>query len=180
MDTIIFVENGHKRKGFIKNCLCCQKQFPARMNGGKNFCSNDCRGRYRRNRVEIECLWCQKKCERAVSKVNTLSFCSRKCKDEAQRLDGLSELHLPHYGTGYSNYEHLIERTDNPCCKDCEENRRYVLTVHHIDGNRTNNQRDNLEIVCGSCHMKCHLKLVESGWRYCTGSLTPRDMLKSL
>ena len=180
MDTIIFEENGHKRKGILKSCLFCQRQFPSRINGGKYFCNNICRGKYRRNRVELQCLWCKKIFERRVSKVNSLSFCSRKCKDAAQRLNGLVELHLPHYGTGFSTYENLIERTENPICVDCLDDRRYLLTVHHIDGNRSNNICSNLEIVCGSCHMKRHLKLVEGVWRYCTSALTPREALCEL
>lgn len=177
---ITFVENGRKRKGIIKVCDICKNEFPSRLNADKKFCSNKCRFLGRQNRIQIECAWCKKKFERPPSKINDLAFCTRKCKDTAQRLGGLIQLQLPHYGSGYSNYECLIDRTENPCCVGCGEKKRYCLTAHHKDGNRQNNVCENLEIVCGNCHMKRHLKLIDGVWVYNTKALTPRELLCEL
>lgn len=51
----------------------------------------------------------------------------------------------------------LIESGRSYVCADCKQpplwqNKRLVLQVHHIDGNRLNNKSDNLEFLCPNCH----------------------------
>jgi 5-methylcytosine-specific restriction endonuclease McrA len=41
-------------------------------------------------------------------------------------------------------------------CKICGFDDLNVLCVHHIDGNRKNNDISNLEILCANCHFKMH------------------------
>jgi hypothetical protein len=62
----------------------------------------------------------------------------------------------------------------------CGDRRKYLLCVHHKDGDTENNIADNLEIVCWNCHIKRHLKLVNKEWVYCSSALTPRHFLESL
>jgi hypothetical protein len=63
-------------------------------------------------------------------------------------------------------------------CK-CGVNQKYLLAIHHIDGNINNNNKDNHEIVCANCHIKRHLKqrIKDGEWVYHTKSLTPREIL---
>jgi 5-methylcytosine-specific restriction endonuclease McrA len=108
-----------------------------------------------------------------------LYFCSRKCKDDAQKIGGVQEIMPPHYGrsNGKNVYKNLIENTCSPTCIGCSEINKYLLCVHHIDGNRNNNALSNLEIVCGNCHIKRHLKLINGEWVYDCDYLTDRDLL---
>jgi 5-methylcytosine-specific restriction endonuclease McrA len=87
----------------------------------------------------------------------------------------------PHYGTA-NGRNSLIERQDNPVCCGCGEDKRYLLCVHHIDGNKDNNVLENFEILCPTCHAKRHLYFDEKSntWIYCTKYLTPRDKLNEV
>ena len=48
-------------------------------------------------------------------------------------------------------------------CIDCSNKTEYILTVHHKDGIRQNNKKENLEVVCSNCHIKRHLYKNENG-----------------
>lgn len=41
-------------------------------------------------------------------------------------------------------------------CEICNFNDDEVLIKHHIDGNRRNNDINNLMIICSNCHLKIH------------------------
>lgn len=50
---------------------------------------------------------------------------------------------------------HLIKKLGHVCdnCKMTEwENTTIPLELHHIDGDRTNNKIDNLQLLCCNCH----------------------------
>lgn len=57
-----------------------------------------------------------------------------------------------------------------------------ILTVHHLDGNRVNNEHANLLVVCQRCHL--HIQGVwqpgaelPAGWLEVPGWLTERGLL---
>jgi len=47
------------------------------------------------------------------------------------------------------------------CQHDGSESR---LGIHHIDRNKHNQQRANLEVLCHRCHMQEHASTAETGW----------------
>jgi len=109
-------------------------------------------------------------------------FCCRKCKDLAQRINGsCPEIRPKHYGTGNgkNNYRELVLKAKSKCA-GCGTKENYLLEVHHKDGNRENNLINNLEIVCGNCHKKRHLKFQNGKWKFCLKVLTPRRMLNKI
>ena len=174
--------DGKTRKLYAKRCKGCDVEFwsPRHLLAERQFCSTGCSSDFRRiKKVSVICDWCGKEFGRFPLKVGVgktgLNFCNRKCKDEAQKIGGRSELALPHYRAGLSNYRNVL--SENSVCVGCEEPRRYLLRVHHIDGDRTNNIRANLEIVCGTCHDLRHLKLVGGKWYFDSHVLTPRECL---
>jgi len=190
MENLYFTESGRKRRAERAACIQCGKEFLRRLNPQRGkprlYCSKQCAAAHRRNRISVVCFNCKKVFDRAVSKVSLgkhgIDFCSRKCKDEAQSLSGSCLAIRPsHYGTA-NKYQRYIGGLTNACCTECGDDRRYVLTLHHVDGNSKNNPADgsNWEVVCQNCHAKRHLKFVDGRWMYSTTSLTPRHMLPFL
>lgn len=47
------------------------------------------------------------------------------------------------------------------CGADPKKNRKIILTVHHKDGDQTNNNDDNLICLCATCHLGTHRTLYE-------------------
>jgi len=108
------------------------------------------------------CKFCGKEFYRADSKKKCsksgLFFCSRECKDLAQRIGGLKEIQPSHYGRVLSDYRLLAKREKpSECCERCGYGKvPGILQVHHKDRNRLNNSIDNLEIICPNCHQEEH------------------------
>lgn len=110
------------------------------------------------------CAWCaadfyQQSSKKNNAKATGLSFCTRKCKDIAQRIGGLEAIQPDHYGTGTSErtYRALAFRTYAAKCIDCGyDKHRDVLEVHHLNGDRTQAPKENLVIVCPTCHVERH------------------------
>ncbi len=187
----IFIECGRKRKGERAACKRCDTEFLRRINGVKGkkkiFCTKECADKESRRRQKIKCNNCGKEIERTLSKIRSskhgISFCGRECKEFAQSLDGgCKEIQPAHYGqgTGEHSYRERCKKKFKKGCVGCKEKKRYKLTVHHIDGDRTNNAQKNLEVVCWNCHAVRHLRLIDGEWRFSYRSLTPRNMIKAL
>ena len=171
----------------------CGSEFRARdadiKRGRGKYCSQHCAGKYQ-IRVPKEpnqkCANCGKQFYRPASQLrNSRSgrvFCCRSCKDTAQKLSGIKDIHPTHYGSrkGRAPKAQLLNSFPQRVCMGCAEIRPYLLTVHHIDGNGTNCEPDNLELLCYNCHAIRHLKLVDGQWQYHTSSLTPRDRIPDL
>lgn len=115
------------------------------------------------DKVKLHCDLCDTEFFRYEKHLNNSKsgyvFCSRKCKDEAQRIEnGFLDMLPNHYTnyrkkyrtTAFDNYEHK--------CAVCGWNEdERILEVHHIDGNRSNNTKENLIILCPICHTKISL-----------------------
>jgi hypothetical protein len=57
----------------------------------------------------------------------------------------------------YANKKLKVEREQNGCCAICNIgklwcNKKLSFDLDHIDGNRTNNKRENLRCLCPNCH----------------------------
>jgi hypothetical protein len=187
MEELWVIESdGKRRRGKLCVCEQCNKEFVVRKNSKIKLCSIECKGLFRQKRVSVKCSCCEKEFEKHPSKLanskSGLYFCSRACKDNSQKTDGVCEIVPPHYGSskGRQASKRYLYGLDKPCCEGCGEQKRYLLSVHHKDGNHKNTAVENFEIVCFNCHVKRHLKLVNGQWVYFTKSLTPRELLKDL
>jgi hypothetical protein len=143
----------------------------SKRKGLRSFCSGKCFGINHSKELKLKspapnvlCAWCGKQFYKNKSKLKLsksgLYFCCRQHKDLAQRMDGLKELHLPHYGNGqFSDYRKLAkEKYGDTCCR-CGFNKfPQILQVHHKDRNRTNNNISNLELLCPNCHQEDHFR----------------------
>jgi hypothetical protein len=189
-DELFVIQGGVKRRARKGNCSLCGESFVVKQSDPNKFCSHACWNKHRRStRVVVECHGCRKEFERTPSKIkNTkhgFQFCSRVCKDTSQRITGnCPEIRPTHYNTGHGlgRQKKYIRSMCEPVCVSCGESRRYLLCVHHIDGDRKHNPTDgsNWEIVCANCHIKRHLKLVDGKWEYDSNVLTPREVLSTL
>jgi hypothetical protein len=143
--------------------------------GYGKFCNRKCSGVYNgRVRKEknktlktpnVTCAFCSKDFYKSNSKLTApksgLHFCTRKCKDLAQRIGGIKEIQPEHYGTRTSvlskDYRPIAFEKYEPICMKCGYSKHpEILHVHHKDRDRANNSVDNLEILCPTCHDEDH------------------------
>jgi len=108
-------------------------------------------------KVQLNCCVCGLEITKYVSdytrRRNKNNYCSKDCYNN-RRKENLKRLKR---GTQY--YDNLL--TNSKCSCGIEE--KYLLQIHHIDGNHNNNIPENLEIVCANCHVKRHLKKNKNG-----------------
>jgi endogenous inhibitor of DNA gyrase (YacG/DUF329 family) len=187
--TYFYEKSGKRRKGINLICQECNKPFVGPAKERYKFCSKACGDANKRGpKVTITCTYCGKKVQKNPSRLanskHKIYFCTRTCKDSAQRLgpDCVREIIPTHYNraVGAVNINEFINRAELAQCCDCKEDRRYLLFVHHIDGHNYNNIATNLEIVCGSCHIRRHLKCINGIWIYDSRCLTPRELLHTV
>lgn len=154
-----------------KQCEHCDDDFNASLKehkrGNARFCSLSCSSRRSRTVKENNhtCHKCKKDFYRKESKrANSRSgyfFCSRVCKEAAQKEDMVA---CPsHYMTGRTHKTYRVKafRELPPSCIDCGyDKHKDILHVHHLDGDRSNNDIANLVIVCPTCHVERHIGLI--------------------
>lgn len=171
---IIYVKekDGRKRAAVERKCKQCKRTFLAKKRfvdkGEAIYCSLRCSQISRRNRISKKCAYCGKKVERALSKIKSsksgLFFCSRKCKEIAQSFVGnIKEIRPSHYKDaeeGINQYRktafHYYEHKCNNCGWNEDER---ILQVHHKNEDRKDNRKENLIILCPTCHAKLTMKL---------------------
>jgi len=92
-------------------------------------------------------------------------YCSHKCQREYQYKQNIERWKngevdgLKCNGNAVTNYvrKYLWEKYDNKCSR-CGWNTpnpvtgKPILEIEHIDGNSTNNDESNLDLICPNCH----------------------------
>lgn len=176
--------DGQRRMLYEKMCVVCAQPFwIPKHRYAQSTCSSMCSGKTQRNRASITCTNCKQEFERPVNKLVKAKhghyFCSRSCKDAAQKLNGsCPDIRPSHFGTAkISDYRNLVSIEK---CETCGIEETYLLVVHHIDGNRENNCIENLKVLCYNCHARHHLVEVGGKWRYRTNALTPAEKLTEI
>ena len=108
-----------------------------------------------------------------------LYFCTRLCKDTAQRFGGIKEI-SPHIGNvGIYAYRAIALRNKASVCERCGYCKMpEILEVHHKDRNRENNTIENLEVLCPNCHQEEHYS--EKDGRYTNPHLTEINGVESI
>jgi hypothetical protein len=187
MEYIIEIQKGGKnkrRKAETAICEYCKLPFLRALRfKTQRFCSKSCKAKTMRTSLKVNCCFCGKEYLRKPSRLNNtkskLHFCSRMCKDKGQRIEnGLKAMWPTTYGVGtYIDYSNIAFSHFKAECVDCKIDTTFLLCVHHKDGNRENNNKENLEIVCANCHIKRHLRSVNGVWVVDYKSLTPIEIL---
>lgn len=180
--------NWYGQRRILQKYTCgnCGKDFLSRkQKGHKNrFCSCKCSSVFKGKTFSIRCASCDIEFDVVESTLKKskhgLHFCSRKCKEYAQSLKGgFTKLQPSHYGTAQKSYRDIARRRLKSECV-CGIKYHGVLLVHHVDGDRDNNDISNLEILCPTCHVIRHMENIDGEWQFKPAALTPRDKLDEI
>lgn len=114
-----------QRKKYIGKCEVCGKGFKAAKKATR-FCSSDCQGIARRDRVETKCSYCSKKIEIIKSLYENYKnhYCGQSCRTEHLKVLMLGE--------NNSNYNKVKYRCDG-CNKEIDvipskiKNQKYIF-----------------------------------------------------
>lgn len=143
----------------LYECTYCGKEFYRlkcfvnrdNKDNFKIYCSKECviedlRKQGEKSKIKLICLNCNKEYEtyQIYYKRNNKNFCSNDCYNEYRKVD-------LYYGNKYRKiafeiYEHK--------CENCNWSNGLIecLDVHHIDGDSNNICKENLIILCPTCH----------------------------
>jgi len=159
-----------RKPNYRGRCRQCGEPFVRYRSAARSkpmYCGLPCTRMASRRRREVLCAFCGKAFQRRLSqlehaKSSGIQFCSRRCKDRAQGLDGgaaFSAMRPPHYSGDGVTYRRRALRHYGSACRICRYSNERVLIVHHKDGDRNNNKLDNLEVLCPTHHAEYHCGL---------------------
>ena len=146
-------------------CEQCGTTFSARIadlkRGRAKFCSLKCSSKHhaekRKPKPNVECAHCGKEFYKNPSRQRAsksgLFFCSRSCKNSAQRIGGIKEIMPSHFGTS-KNYRNICFAHHKKECVVCGEDK--IVAVHHYDEDHHNNDPSNLVPLCPTHHQYVH------------------------
>jgi hypothetical protein len=173
----------------IKSCLQCNAEFKVKRSeisrGYGKFCSIKCATGFNNPKKykivpNCKCAQCGKAIYKNASEQKNsrsgLFFCNRKCKEYAQKLGGIKDIMPPHYGKGQGKYTYReLFKEDELICFRCGYNEfNCAIEIHHKDGNRRNNKKENLLPLCANCHRALHNNLWALGLHGVVVELAPR------
>jgi predicted nucleic acid-binding Zn ribbon protein len=138
------------------SCIICGKQVYRRKielekNNGRVFCSSKCYGKACRK--EIACLICKKPILSGANK----KTCSRTCANK-HRIGIKYKLGAPRKDKvkSYRALKLRLAKARGQKCERCGYSKYDILQIHHKDRDRSNNELDNLELICPNCHYEEH------------------------
>jgi hypothetical protein len=164
--------DGKNRTLYGTACRVCgrTKWVPKHQLERTKTCSVECRRQYKPRHIAVQCATCTKEFTRPQSKAQSksgLHFCSRACKEQAQKLGGRIEIQPSHYNSNIA-YRVKARRAYPPICTQCGfVASKKMLDIDHIDGDRSNNALDNLQVLCVWCHAeKTRIDWPEPEWEH--------------
>jgi hypothetical protein len=154
----------HAGRTQVRVCPICHKEFHAGVShvklGWSVYCSKACLDLAKRNGVNSQCHTCGKDIYRRRADIrkskSKLFFCNHSCRASWTNRERAGPNH-PNWKGGESTYRVAMLRSGpEPVCRCCGLTDVRVLTVHHIDEDRTNNALENLAWLCQNCHYLVH------------------------
>ena len=153
-------------KRIRKSCLTCSAEFEAPLRehqrGNAKYCSLRCSAnRPRDRRPNRSCVHCGKHFYAPPSQRRArLVFCGKPCATRH-----LWKTNPPKAATGVSNYRSIALAAHGARCNRCGfDDCVDILEAHHRDVDRRNNEPDNLEVLCPTCHRLEHYRNKTGPW----------------
>jgi len=148
----------------IVSCKICKKEFYTKPSylklGWGSYCSRECQHKGQLKGKFVLCDKCGKKIWRSPHHLTKSKsgkfFCTKSCQT-LWRNKVYSGSNHPLWAGGESAGRGILERSDRKkFCVCCSTSDKRVLTVHHKDVDRKNNNVDNLIWLCHNCHHLVH------------------------
>lgn len=157
-----------ERKGININCSACGIEFYVpryRINSAK-FCSHECQNHKQYDKHIFNCKSCGKEVITSPSrKIVSKKFCSLDCREvncknviERRKLSKALTRLKRGSKSNRSLRRNVFLIKDKICEKCGYHEYDFCLDIHHIDNDPTNNELDNLSILCCICHRVLHKK----------------------
>ncbi len=161
-------------------CFCkeCGKEIWKRTSSlklySKTFCDTACHGKYKTKAIKVPCAnpLCSKEIFRTPSALKSSksgdSFCSKHCAITINNQRCRIGQNHPNWTGGSYRAEALTYYGEQCSVKDCDLTKAKIkietkmLDVHHKDGDRHNNNIENLEVLCVWCHAKRTRNIIRS------------------
>jgi predicted RNA-binding Zn-ribbon protein involved in translation (DUF1610 family) len=150
-----------------KKCKHCGEPLPYEKRRN-SYCNSSCSAKSNNKcrvlRKEINTFTCLNCGKEGLGNHGANKFCNNKCQAEyynKQRIKEWKEGRLTgivgDYGLAQFIRKYMLEKAHYKCerCGWGEKNPytgKYVLEIHHKDGDYTNNTEENLEVLCLNCH----------------------------
>lgn len=157
----IEIKNG--RKHILVKCTQCQSDVWRRLTHlhKTTFCSLKCSSIYKTVGISYNCSYCQAETIKTPSEIGRSksgrAFCNRSCATSYNNKFKTGIYHGNWMGGAYRKnaFDHYGIKCCNESCILTAHNiyiPEKLIDVHHIDGNRQNNDLNNLIPLCVWCH----------------------------
>ena len=144
-------------------CSYCKKDIikygPKIKPWKHSYCDRECHARHKITSITKKCGNCEKLVTRTKSQASKSKsghlFCNRSCSTAFNNRFKKGKLH-PHWSGGVGSYraralkKYGARCSSSNCPFDCVDER--MLDVDHVDGDRSNNKIENLQVLCVWCH----------------------------
>ena len=121
------------------------------------LCSKECRVKSMTTSKVYKCAYCGKDVVRRPGERNENDryFCSHSHRTSYINSTKIGNKH-PLWKGGKAAYRAKAIAEKGAECEVCGFDDERAIVVHHIDGDRQNNDIDNLQVLCANCHMIAH------------------------
>jgi hypothetical protein len=142
-------------------CSICKKPIYKRpsqiaINNGKVYCGPTCYGIACRR--EKPCIVCGKLMLARLNK----KTCSRGCSNRLRTGIQYKQNQPRSKVKSYKLLKIRLVKLRGPVCQRCGYSKVEILQVHHKNRDHTNNELENLELICPNCHFEEHY--LEKSW----------------
>lgn len=148
------------------DCQICSRTFYARPGhlkvGWGKFCSRRCQFQGQKNGINVKCATCGELVYRTPKNFkhskSKAFFCDKSCFATWKNQHLIVGEKHSNWKYGENAYRNIMKRSGAvQVCRMCGIKDFRVLLVHHVDGNRKNNDLKNLIWLCHNCHFLEHV-----------------------